>query len=104
MKNKLIGLLIVALYLSNKYICDFFYSDNVEKLWLLYVSILSACILLAIKYKSDNNFFEKLFNSMVANNIYVFLFKDETAYTLNDLWMIGIFFVAQYIGKFKKNE
>jgi hypothetical protein len=104
MKNKLIGLLIVALCLSNKYICDFFYSDNVDKLWLLYVSILYACILLAIKYKSDSNFFEKLFNSMVANNIYVFLFKDETAYTLNDLWMIGIFFVAQYMVKLKKDE
>lgn len=103
-KNKLIGLLIIALYLSNKYICDFFYSDNIEKLWLLYACVLSGCMLLAIKYKSDGNFIEKLFISMVLNNIYVILFKNETTYTLNDLWMIGLFFAVQYIGKLKKDE
>jgi hypothetical protein len=102
--NRVIGILIVVLCLSNKYISEYFYPDNIEKLWFLYVSILYVCVLLSIKYKSDNNFFEKLFNSIIINDIYVLLFKNETTYTLNDLWMIGIFFVAQYIGKFKKDE
>jgi hypothetical protein len=76
--------------------------EDVYNWWGLNHAILTLCILIAIKYKSDNDFFEKLFNSIVINNIYVLLFKNETTYTLNDLWMIGIFFVAQYIGKLKK--
>ena len=100
--NKAIGILIVTLYFTNSYICDYFFSNNITKLWYLNNSILAICMVLAIKYKSDNDFFEKLFNSIVINNIYVLIFKNETTYTLNDLWMIGIFFVAQYIGKLKK--
>jgi len=103
-KNKLIGLLLVVLYFGNKYICDFFYIEDVYNWWGLNHAILTLCIIIAIKYKEKSNFIEKLFSSMVMNNIYVLLFKNETTYTLNDLWMVGIFFVAQYIGKKKKNE
>jgi hypothetical protein len=102
--NKAVGLLIVALYFGNKSLCDYFFSDNITMYWYLNNSIISACMLLAIKYKSNNNFIEKLFNSMVANNIYVLLFKHETTYTFNDLWIVGIFFIAQYLVKKKKDE
>lgn len=102
--NKVIGILIIALYFSNKYICDYFFPDNITKLWYLNSSILSFCVILAIKYKSENNFVEKLFNSMVVNNIYVLLFRQETTYTLNDLWFVTIFTVAQYLKKEKSND
>ena len=91
-----IGILIIVLYLSNKYICNFIYSD-VTKQWYLNHAILSLIIILAIKYKEKGNIIEKLFISMVANNIYVLLAKDEFSYTLNDIWFIAIFTLAQYL-------
>lgn len=102
MKN-VIGILIVVLYLSNKYICDFIFS-NVDKQWELYIAILSLIIILAIKYKEKGNFIEKLFISMVANNIYVLLAKDEFTYTLNDIWFIAIFTLAQYLKTHTKDD
>lgn len=99
-----IGILIVVLYLSNKYICDFIYSDNITKWWYLYIAILSLIIILAIKYKEKGNFIEKLFVSMVANNIYVLLAKDEFTYTLNDIWFIAIFTLAQYLKTHTKDD
>lgn len=104
MKNKIIGLLLVVLYLSNKYICDFFYADNINKFWDLNHAILTICLVLALKFKENGNFIEKLFISMVLNNIYVLIVKSEHTYTLNDVWFIALFTLAQYIKKEKKDE
>ena len=102
--NRAIGILILVLYFSNYHICEYFFYNDIYKWYQLKYSILAFCMVLSIKYKSNNNLIEKLFNSIVINDIYVLIFKNETTYTLNDLWMIGIFFVAQYIGKKKKDE
>lgn len=104
MKNKLIGLLLVALYFGNKIICDFFYSTDIYNWWGLNHAILTLCIVISFKYKENSTFIEKLFISMIVNNIYVLLFKNETDYTLNDLWFVAIFTIAQYIKKDKKDE
>lgn len=104
MKNKIIGLLIVALYFGNWCICDFFYGDNIPKFWYLNNSIITICMVLAIKYKESSDFIEKFFISMVANNIYVLLVKSEHEYTLNDIWFIAIFTLAQYLKTHTKDE
>ena len=41
---------------------------------------------------------------MVANNIYVLLAKDEFTYTLNDIWFIAIFTLAQYLKTHTKDD
>lgn len=102
MKN-IIGILIVILYLGNSFICNLIYPNN-DKKWYLYIAILSLIIILAIKYKEKGNFIEKLFVSMVANNIYVLLAKDEFTYTLNDIWFIAIFTLAQYLKTHTKDD
>jgi hypothetical protein len=102
--NKAIGILILLLYFGNSYICYFAFPNNVSKWWDLNNSILALIVIISIKYKSENNFVEKLFNSMVVNNIYVLLFRQETTYTLNDLWFVTIFTVAQYLKKEKSND
>jgi hypothetical protein len=102
--NKAIGILILLLYFGNTHICYLVFPDNVSKWWDLNHAILSLIIIISIKYKSENNFVEKLFNSMVVNNIYVLLFRQETTYTLNDLWFVTIFTVAQYLKKEKSND
>jgi hypothetical protein len=104
MKNIVLGIIILLLYFGNYHISMFLSNGNNDLFWNIKPAIYSLIILIAIKYKENSNFIEKLFISMVMNNIYVLIFKDETTYTLNDLWMIGIFFVAQYIGKKKKDE
>lgn len=97
MKNYVIGIFLVIIYFGNSYICNLIYSDNIEKQWYMNYAILSLIIILAIKYKEKGNIIEKLFISMVANNIYVLLAKDEFSYTLNDIWFIAIFTLAQYL-------
>ena len=104
MKNKLIGLLIVAIYFGNSVICDFFYVNNPHKWWYLNNSILAFCMILGIKYKESGTFIEKFFISMVANNIYVLLVKAEHTYTLNDFWFVAIFTLAQYLKVETKKE
>jgi len=98
-KNKLIGLLIVATYFGNSVICDFFYVNNPAKWWHLNHAILTICFILALKFKESGTFIEKLFISMVLNNIYVLVVKQEFQYTLNDIWFIGLFTLTQYIKK-----
>jgi hypothetical protein len=102
--NKAIGILILLLYFGNYYLCDLFFKNDDYKWWTLNHSILALIIIISIKYKSENNFVEKLFNSMVVNNIYVLLFRQETTYTLNDLWFVSIFTIAQYLKKEKSND
>lgn len=102
--NYAVGILIVLLYFGNYQICEFFYSDDLYKWYQLKASILTLIIILAVKYKAQNNVIEKLFNSMVLNNIYALLYKNETTYTINDLWFVVIFTIAQYIKIDKKDD
>ena len=97
MTNKIIGILIITLYFTNYLICDFFYATDYYNWFKLKVSIYCLIILLAVEYKKQDNFIEKVFLAVVFNNIYVLLFKDETGYTMHDIYFIIIFTTLQYI-------
>jgi hypothetical protein len=100
MNNKLIGLIIAFLYFANYHICKLFYNGDVEFFWYLKVSIYCLIILLAIEYKKQSNFIEKLFCAIIFNDIYVLLFNNETNYSLNDIFFIAWFTAIQYIKYF----
>jgi hypothetical protein len=97
MNNKLIGILIVLLYFLGFHICDYFYPNGGVDFIKLRVSIYCLIILLAIEYKKQNIFLEKLFLAIIFNNIYVLLFNNETEYTLNDIIFIASFTAIQYL-------
>lgn len=104
MKNIVLGIIILLLYFGNYHISMLLSNGNNDLYWNIKPAIYSLIILIAIKYKENSNFIEKLFISMVMNNIYVLIFKHETTYSFNDLWMIGLFLVSQYVIKLKKDE
>jgi hypothetical protein len=97
MNNKIIGLIIVILYFTNYHICNLIYPEPTDDWFKLKVSIYCLIILLAVEYKKQDNFIEKVFLAVVFNNIYVLLFKDETGYTMHDIYFIIIFTMLQYI-------
>lgn len=97
MNNKIIGLIIVFLYFLGFHICDYFYPEGGVDFIKLRISIYCLIILLAVEYKKQDNFIEKVFLAVVFNNIYVLLFKDETGYTMHDIYFIIIFTTLQYI-------
>jgi hypothetical protein len=97
MNNKLIGILIVLLYFANYHICELIYPNDIPMFWKLKVAIYCLIILLAVEYKKQDNFIEKVFLAVVFNNIYVLLFNNETGYTLHDIYFIIIFTMLQYI-------
>ena len=100
MNNKLIGVLIIALYFGNYHICKVIYNGNVELFWHLKLSLHMLIILLAIEYKKQNIFLEKLFCAIIFNDIYVLLFNNETSYSLNVIYFIAWFTAIQYIKHF----
>jgi hypothetical protein len=102
MNNKLIGISIVILYFSNYHICNLFY-NNVDQWFKLKYAILSICLLLAFEYKKQNLLIEKIFLAVIFNNIYVLLFKNETGYSLNDIYFIAIFTAIQYVKQLYRN-
>jgi hypothetical protein len=65
--------------------------------WKLKVSIYCLIILLALEYKKQNIFFEKLFIAIVINNVYVLLFNNENQYSINDIFFVISFTVIQYL-------
>jgi hypothetical protein len=100
MNNKIIGISIVILYFANYHICELIYPNDINCWIKLKVSIYSLIILLAIEYKKQNNFIEKLFCAIIFNDIYVLLFNNETTYSLNDIIFIAWFTAIQYIKHF----
>jgi hypothetical protein len=100
MNNKIIGLIIAFLYFANYHICNIIYPTDDQKFWYLKVAIYSLIILLAIEYKKQNIFLEKLFCAIIFNDIYVLLFNNETSYSLNDIYFIAWFTAIQYIKHF----
>ena len=99
--NNWIGAIILFLYFANYHICEFIFPNDIPNFWKLKVAIYCTIILLAFEYKKQNNFIEKLFFSIVVNNIYVLLFCNETTYSINDVYFIAIFTAIQYIKNFK---
>jgi hypothetical protein len=97
MNNKIIGILILILYFANFHICELIYATDNYNWFKLKVAIYCLIILLTIEYKKLDNFIEKLFCAIVFNDIYVLLFKDETGYTMHDIYFIIIFTTLQYI-------
>jgi hypothetical protein len=97
MNNKIIGILIVIIYFANYHICEFIYPNDINNWIKLKFALLSICLLLAVEYKKQDNFIEKVFLAVVFNNIYVLLFNNETGYTLHDIYFIIIFTMLQYI-------
>lgn len=98
--NNWIGILIVIIYFANYHICNLVY-PNGGVYWLkLKFALLSFCLLLSFEYKKQNLLIEKIFLAVIFNNIYVLLFKNETGYTLNDIYFIAIFTALQYVKQF----
>jgi len=100
MNNKIIGLIIVFLYFSNYHFCEILYPNGGMEWLKVRYSIYSLIILLAIEYKKQNIFLEKLFCAIIFNDIYVLLFNNETSYSLNDIYFIAWFTAIQYIKHF----
>lgn len=100
MNNKIIGILIAVIYFLGFHICDYFYPEGGIDFIKLRVSIYCLIILLAIEYKKQNIFLEKLFCAIIFNDIYVLLFNNETSYSLNDIYFIAWFTAIQYIKHF----
>ena len=94
--NNAIGIIIVFLYFSNYQICNYLYPNGGLDFVKLKLSIYSIIILLSFEYKKQNLLIEKVFLAVIFNNIYVLLFKNETGYTLNDVYFIAIFTALQY--------
>lgn len=94
--NNWIGAIIVLIYFANYHICEFFYPNDINCWIKLKFALLSICLLLSFEYKKQNLLIEKVFLAVIFNNIYVLLFKNETGYTLNDVYFIAIFTALQY--------
>lgn len=99
MKNNAIGILILILYFFGFHICDYFYPNGGVEFIKLRVSIYCIIILLAIEYKKQDLLIEKVFCAVVLNNIILLLFYNETGYTINDIFYIITFTIAQYLKK-----
>lgn len=94
--NRALGLLIALLYFGGYYICSFFDNGNIDLYWDYKVAMYSAIIILAWKYKPEENIIEDFFTSIIANDIYVLIFNLERDYSLNDLYFVLTFTALQY--------
>lgn len=94
--NNWIGILIATIYFANYKVCEFIYPDGGIEWFKLKVAIYCIIILLSFEYKKQNVLIEKVFLAVIFNNIYVLLFKNETGYTLNDVYFTAIFTALQY--------
>lgn len=94
--NKVIGLILVLLYFGGSHIAYHLDGGNVDFFWDIKVSIYSIIIVLAWHYKPTDSFLEKLFISMVINNIYVLLMNGEHDYSFNDIVFVSFFTALQY--------
>lgn len=100
--NNWIGILIATLYFANYQICELFYPNDINSWIKLKVAIYCIIILLSFEYKKQNLLIEKVFLAVIFNNIYVLLFKNETGYTLNDVYFIILFTAIQYVKIYAK--
>jgi hypothetical protein len=100
--NKWLIISIIILYFSNKYICDIFYPEGGFEWFKLKYGILTICFYLALEYKPQDKFFEKVINAVILNNAYVLIFENEITYSYHDIIFICTFTGIQYIKYFQK--
>lgn len=100
--NRLLGILIIVLYFSNNHICEVFYPENIDLWNRLKYGILTVIVCLALEYKPQDKFIEKIFNAIVLQNAYILIFETETTYSFNDVTFIAFFTAIQYVKHFQK--
>ena len=100
--NKWLYIFIILLYFSNYHICNYFYPDGGLEWYKLKFGIITIVVCLALEYKQQDKFFEKVFNAIVLQNAYILIFEKETTYSLNDLIFVCTFTGIQYIKHFQK--
>jgi hypothetical protein len=100
--NKWLIISIIILYFSNAYICDYFYPYVCDEWYKLKYGILTICFYLALEYKPQDKFFEKVINAVILNNAYVLIFENEITYSYHDIIFICTFTGIQYIKYFQK--
>lgn len=99
--NNWVGGFIVFLYFANYHICEIFYPNGGVEWVKLKMAIYCVIILLALEYRKQNLFIEKLFIAIVLNNLYLLIFEKETNYSINDLIFIATFVFFQYLKQIK---
>jgi hypothetical protein len=102
-KNNILFLSIAVLYFGNYHISLFLSNGNNDFYWDVNKAVYSLIIILSIHYKYKDIFIEKLFLSIVFNNIYVLIFKKEYNYTMHDIYFIAIFTAIQYVKQLYRN-
>ena len=100
--NKWLIISIVILYFLNYHICEFFYQNDVTNWYRLKFGILTICFYMALEYKPQDKFFEKVVNAIILNNAYVLIFNNEITYNYNDIIFICTFTAIQYLKYFQK--
>jgi hypothetical protein len=100
--NKWLGILIIVLYFSNSFICEIIYPIDNEQWFRLKYGILTVILCLALEYKPQDNFLEKIFNAIVLQNAYILIFENENTYSWNDLTFIVVLTAIQYLKYFQK--
>lgn len=100
--NKWLGILIIVLYFSNSHICEYIFPNGGMEWFKLKYGILTVIVCLALEYKPQDKFIEKIFNAIVLQNAYILIFETETTYSFNDVTFIAFFTAIQYLKYFQK--
>jgi hypothetical protein len=100
--NRWLIISIIILYFLNNQICWYIHPENIDLWNRLKYGILTFIFYLALEYKPQDKFFEKVFNAIVLQNAYILIFEKETTYSLNDLIFVCTFTGIQYIKHFQK--
>jgi hypothetical protein len=100
--NKWLIISIIILYFANYQICEFFYAEDIDAWNRLKYGILTFLFYLALEYKPQDKFFEKVLNAVILQNAYLLIFETETTYSFNDVIFVCTFTGIQYIKYFQK--
>ena len=101
--NKWLIISIIILYFSNSLICDYFYPNGGYDWFRLKYGILTFLFYLALEYKPQDKFFEKVINAIILQNAYLLIFETETTYSFNDIIFVCTFTGIQYLKYFRKD-
>lgn len=95
--NKWIGILIIVLYFLNSQVCEVVYPNGGFEWFKLKYGILTFITYLSLEYKSENIFLEKLFKAILFQTAYIYIFENETTYSIHDVSFIAFFIAVQYL-------
>lgn len=103
--NKWLFISIIILYFLNSHICWYIYPNiNDIDIWnRLKFGILTFVFYLALEYKPQDKFFEKVINAIILQNAYLLIFETETTYSFNDIIFVCTFTGIQYLKHFRKD-